>query len=134
LLPVEDRQGYVFKPLPNRRRSGDRLTFRRVGIVASKIGEAANVKVLERNGKVKYASTHDLRRSFGERWSTRVMPPALQELMRHENIQTTMRYYVGQNAARTSAVIWEAYRQSGMGAVLGAETKEGTRDSSQVPY
>ena len=45
-----------------------------------------------------FASTHDLRRSFGFRWSRRVMPTILRELMRHETIETTMQYYVGINA------------------------------------
>ena len=63
--------------------------------------------------KVKYASAHDLRRSFGERWATRVMPQVLQELMRHESIETTLRYYVGPNAQATAAVLWEAHRASG---------------------
>jgi len=31
----------------------------------------------------KYASAHDLRRSFGTRWAKRVMPVVLQKLMRH---------------------------------------------------
>ncbi|MDP7303992.1 MAG: tyrosine-type recombinase/integrase, partial [Pirellulaceae bacterium] len=60
-------------------------------------------------GKVKYASAHDLRRSFGERWSSRVMPNVLQELMRHENYATTMRYYIGQKAKRAAAILWEAH-------------------------
>lgn len=39
-----------------------------------------------------FASAHDLRRSFGFRWSRRVMPTILRELMRHESIDTTMRF------------------------------------------
>jgi len=79
--------------------------------VVSEIGKAAGVKVNE-VPKVKFASAHDLRRSFGERWATRVMPNVLQELMRHESIQTTMQYYVGQNAQRTAAILWEAHQQA----------------------
>jgi len=37
------------------------------------------------------------------------MPQVLKELMRHESIETTMRYYVGQNAERTAAAVYEAY-------------------------
>ncbi len=43
--------------------------------------------------------THDLRRSFGERWATRVMPQVLMELMRHESIEATMNYYVGRKCS-----------------------------------
>ena len=72
-----------------------------------------------RTGKVKYATAHDLRRSFGERWSTRLMPQTLMQLMRHESIDTTMRYYVGRNANTTADAVWEAYERSEKGTVLG---------------
>lgn len=51
-----------------------------------------NVNTDDRSGNVKFASAHDLRGSFGERWSSRVMPQALMELMRHEAIETTMKF------------------------------------------
>jgi len=34
------------------------------------------------------------------------------ELMRHESIDTTLKYYVGRNAKRTSKVLREAYEKS----------------------
>jgi integrase len=58
--------------------------------------------------KCKYASAHDLRRAFGLRWSSRVMPAVLQQLMRHESIETTMRYYVGRDADAVADTLWEA--------------------------
>jgi len=75
-------------------------------------------------GKVKFASSHDLRRSFGERWSKRIMPPDLMRLMRHETIETTMKFYVGQNARSTAAVLSEATgrKSSGADAVGNRET------------
>ena len=47
------------------------------------IGKAAGVKVATdpRTGKVKYASAHDLRRSFGARWAVLLMPQVLMALM-----------------------------------------------------
>lgn len=42
------------------------------------------------------------------RWSPRVMPAQLKELMRHESIGTTMKFYVGQNADSTAATLWKA--------------------------
>ncbi len=124
--PQGRRHGFVFAPLSRQKRYGDdRMTANRVSCIVSDIGKAASVKVSETGGKVKFASAHDLRRSFGERWSSRVMPNILQELMRHENIQTTLRYYVGQNAKRTSAILWEAHRAQAVGGVLGGtETSE----------
>ena len=104
--PVDDRRGRIFRP--HTRRGEDRqLTSLHVGKVISDIGCKANVRVSER-GKVKFASAQDLRRSFGWRWASRVMPPVLQQLMRHESIETTLRYYVGRDAARTSALLWQA--------------------------
>ncbi len=97
-------------------RRGERPRFRDdwIGRVVSKIGRKAGVKVHSdpRSDRVKYASAHDLRRSFGERWALRVMPAVLKELMRHESINTTMNYYVGQNAQRTADALWDAYRAS----------------------
>ena len=57
--------------------------------------------------RVKYASAHDLRRSFGDRWAKRVMPAELKEMMRHESIETTLRYYVSSNAERTAETCWQ---------------------------
>jgi hypothetical protein len=37
------------------------------------------------------------------------MPQVLMELMRHESIETTLRYYVGKNAQRTTRIVHEAY-------------------------
>ena len=34
------------------------------------------------------------------------------ELMRHESIDTTLKYYVGRNAQRTSKLLREAYDQA----------------------
>jgi integrase len=61
---------------------------------------------------VKYASAHDLRRAFGERWAAQIMTAQLKELMRHESIETTLRYYVGLNASRTAEACWEAYEKA----------------------
>ena len=83
-VPQGRRHGYVFNPLSRRVDYCERLTAKQIGSVVSEIGEAATVKVSESGGKVKFASCHDLRRSFGERWASRVMPPVLQELMRHQ--------------------------------------------------
>jgi integrase len=103
--PADQRIGPVFNPMAQD--GTTRLTSGRVSRLVSAIGKAAGVKV-SRSGKLKFASAHDLRRSFGERWSSRVMPQQLMELMRHESIETTMRYYVGRNAQKTADILWEA--------------------------
>jgi len=99
-------------------KTGRPLCARDVSWIIAKIGWRAWVKVnskpkrkidpatAKRPEFVKFASRHDLRRSFGERWAERVLPKVLMELMRHASIDTTMRYYVGQNAQRTADVAW----------------------------
>lgn len=105
--PKSQRRGYVFNP--RGQRSSERLSVQQAGKVVQAIGEAANV-VVDRAGteNPKFASAHDLRRSFGARWAEHVMPQVLMELMRHSAIETTLKYYVGQNAQRTAAILWEA--------------------------
>lgn len=108
--PEAERTGHVFKPM-SRRPDCPRLLAHHVGKIVTSIGKAAGVKVntATTTGKVKYASAHDLRRSFGERWASRVMPQVLMELMRHESIETTMKFYVGRNAQATADVLWAAH-------------------------
>ena len=120
-VPENERQGRVFRLLDI---DGTPLeaTRRAVGPFVSAIGESAGVVVDERTKRVKaagdkpahdvivrkFASAHDLRRSFGVRWSGKVMPNDLRELMRHADINTTMMYYVGQNAEATADRLWAA--------------------------
>ena len=70
------------------------------------IGKNAKIRVNADTGK--FASAHDLRRSFGQRWAARVMPQILMQLMRHGDIGTTMKYYVGREAETTADVLWGA--------------------------
>ena len=105
--PSVDRDGFVFTPQPQRAYL-PRMHLDSASKVITRIGKAAGVKVSEsRKGKVKYASAHDLRRSFGFRGSNLVMPAILQQLMRYASIVTTMEYYVGRNAETTADVLWE---------------------------
>ena len=110
LRTAQDHQiGLVFHPKA-KRVHGERLTEDRIPRVVSNIGEAANVVV--DNVSMKYASAHDLRRSFGERCASRVMPQELMELMRHESIEITLKYYVERNAQRTAKLLRKAYEDS----------------------
>jgi integrase len=107
--PEDQRQGFVFNPIPSRSLKGNaRAGADLCGRIVARFGEAADVVVDKKGDDVTYASSHDLRRSFGLRWSRRVMPPVLQELMRHESIDTTMKYYVGQDAQSTAAELYAA--------------------------
>lgn len=98
-VPHDERTGHVF-PLLWRRtpRAGSGRRVDTVGKTVTAIGQAADVVVSVKSGKTKYASAHDLRRSFGDRWAARVPSLTLKTLMRHESIETTERYYVSRNA------------------------------------
>ena len=103
--PVKQRHGSVFKvtALP----TGKFMTPKRIGRIVSAIGKAANVMV--NKATEKYASAHDFRRSFGTRWAKRVMPPTLQLLMRHKSIETTLKYYVEQDADDVADELYQGF-------------------------
>jgi integrase len=103
--PEDERHGRVFPAVTHSREDASRT----IGA----IGRAAGVKIKTKaNEEAQFATAHDLRRSFGARWAALVMPGELQELMRHEHITTTMTFYVGKNARRTSKSIREAFNRS----------------------
>jgi integrase len=125
--PESARSGSVFK-LPGIRGQASELRSKWVGKVVSKIGAAAGVRVHvdpKDPERVKYASAHDMRRAFGERWASRIMPAQLRELMRHESIETTLRYYVGTNAERTADACWDAFEKTGRGAAPAPVVENG---------
>lgn len=106
------RKGFVFSPLTWERgkRSGrHRPGANHISRVVRELGKAALVAV----SSSKFASVHDFRRAFGERWAMKVMPKVLQELMRHDDIQTTMQFYVGKMAEDAAAAVWSAAQPSG---------------------
>ena len=100
-VPLDNRSGRLFLwPLSR----GLSESIKTVGKRISETGRLANV-VTSRN---KYASSHDLRRSFGTRWSFRVQPFVLRTLMRHSSITTTEKYYVSQNSDRVGDALYSA--------------------------
>lgn len=133
--PEAERTGPVFDPRPKWVK-GQRLTAHRVGELLGQIGKAAGIKVDTdpKTGKVKYASAHDLRRSFGERWAARIMPPDLTVLMRHESIETTLRYYVGRDAQNTAKTLWQAMGKATSSNRLGNRAAESSSaDEEAMP-
>lgn len=101
------------------------LTANTVGRVVSDIGEAAGVVVDKAKGK--FATAHDLRRSFATRWSREVKPATLRSLMRHADIKTTMSYYVDQNADEVASELWESHL--GKNSALFPLTDERTQNA-----
>ena len=114
-VPVAQRRGHVFRFPGDCPRTVHAICQRVVAI-----GRAAGVKIkgrvkLDDEGKpvtvAQCDSAHGLRRSFGFRWSRRVMPAVLKELMRHASIDTTMTFYVGQNAEATADELWQCHER-----------------------
>tara|TARA_R110002049_G_scaffold292498_1_gene477054 strand:- start:5 stop:1270 length:1266 start_codon:yes stop_codon:yes gene_type:complete len=114
-VPEDQRTGPVFNPRAIKC-YGERMTAAAVSKKIAEIGEKANIIVGE-NGNIdkktgkrkpRFASAHDLRRAFGERWSMKVMPQALMQLMRHESMETTLKFYVGRNAEKIAETVWNA--------------------------
>jgi integrase len=101
-VPAEKRSGFVFNPiLP-------KGPCRRLDTISKRImslGELAKVKVDQRGAETIWASAHDFRRAFAARWCMRVPSMVLKELMRHQSISTTEKYYVGQNAQQTALLL-----------------------------
>ncbi len=128
--PPAERIGYVFNPMPERERK-ERLTIIRVMKIISMIGQKAGVvvHVHVKTGKKKYASAHDFRRAFGDRWATRVMSAVLLELMRHESINTTMQFYVGRSAEATADVVWRAFANATSPEKIGGGKSDSLSDS-----
>ena len=119
----DERVGQVFKPAEAS--TGIPLAPHRVGEIVSKIGRKAAVVVNKADGK--YATCHDLRRSFGTRWTKRVMPASLQRLMRHEEIQTTMGHYVDLDVDEMADELW-ANHPATVGVTPGIGNKAGNID------
>jgi integrase len=111
--PQEERVGPVFKVIGFY--TGEPVTLKRISRIISAVGKKAGVVVNKAAGK--YASAHDLRRSFGTRWASRVKPVTLQLLLRHKSIETTLKYYVDQDADEVADELWKAH--SGSGNTLG---------------
>jgi integrase len=132
--PEANRTGRVFDPKSVRYWQSKRLIPSSVGRIISDIGKASSVKVHTdpKTGKVKYASAHDLRRSFGERWAPRVMPQVLKELMRHETIETTLKYYVGRNAQNTAEALYAALGNTSGNTAPQAQS-EATKENTESP-
>jgi integrase len=148
-VPAADRHGPVFRllavinPKNGQKHGGIVSDPDYICHVVCQIGKTAGVvvnrttkldrKTGERREVVKYASCHDLRRSFGFRWADRVDTFKLQELMRHSNIETTRRFYVGRNAQNTAASLWAARdRATGNGdRPSGRNTFDNNRPAEQ---
>lgn len=103
-VPEAERTGPVFTVLSTWR--NQRLNTDQLGKLIQRIGVESGVVVSRRGDDVKYASAHDLRRSFGLMWAQKVNLIQLCALMRHRDPKTTQTYYLGIDASRLLDGIW----------------------------
>ena len=133
--PEDERHGLVFdiegkvpgKPLSTKRTSNYISAIgKRAGVVVD--ANDCRVKIDPKTGEEisvpRCATAHDLRRAFGTRWSKRVMPATLKQLMRHSSIETTMKYYVEHNADDLAADLWTTWGNTSGNNEPGATEKQ----------
>lgn len=125
LLPMTPELAELLESVPAHKRRGRVFQgVHRHPVNVSKavcaIGKAAKVIVRPAVGEEgepgykppKYASAHDLRRAFGTRWSRKLSPARLMAIMRHEDISTTMRYYVAEASEELADVLWSESQEA----------------------
>jgi integrase len=118
--PPEDRNGAVFGVVGLK--TGRPMSLKRVSRTISRIGRKAGVVTNKPEGRC--ATAHDLRRSFGTRWAPRVKPATLQLLMRQASIETTLKYYVAQDADDVADELWRAHPAAGAPTLLPTRTRK----------
>lgn len=127
-VPEGERTGLVFNPAKVKPGCEGRASQDTCCRFITSLGKRVGVVVDRKGDSIKFASAHDLRRSFGVRWASRLPASELQQLMRHESITTTMTYYIEQDANRLAASIRE-WR----GPTLGHTTvSEAAAESAEV--
>ena len=104
-----ERHGPVFNLVSPQH--GRPLTVDMIRPVVSDIGRRAGVVVDKAKGQ--HATAHDFRRAFGTRWAPRVKPIRLQLLMRHQSIETTLKYCVAEDADDVAADLWQEFGKVG---------------------
>lgn len=113
--PEDQRHGRVAPIQDTRSRRRQTLACKHLGNEISRFGEIAEIKTAES----KFASAHDLRRSFGHRWALKVRPVTLQRMMRHKSITTTQRYYVTITAEDVAGELYpRLYPQAASGGTV----------------
>jgi len=117
--PADERTGFVFNPQAERPGACnyERPSVHRASRIIAETGREAGIIVkhdteLNDDGSLRdrheYASAHDLRRTFGYRWATRIQPQVLMLIMRHSNIATTMQFYAQLKASDAARAMAEA--------------------------
>jgi integrase len=145
-VPETERRGKVFPLLRPKEGKGSRgdgpVSLDTASQVVCAIGKAAGVVVARKVRwdreqskpveRVKHASAHDFRRAFCFRWALRVVPAVLKVLARHASIQTTEKYYIGQNAEATADAAWSAWEAARGNAKAARRKARRTRERGPI--
>lgn len=128
---VHQMRQHAIRTKHQNRVANGRLTRERVSRVISQVGEQAKVIVRqadkETGRRIKYASTHDLRRSCAERLiNAGVSAETLTVIMRHKDFATTRKFYGAKRAAQAAAA--EIHQK----LVVGEKAEELVRDVEQL--
>lgn len=103
-IQFRQRTGNVFRHLDN---GGKTPHVSEASRIISSIGMESGVLTLPGQ----HPTAHDLRRSFGQRWATKVRAPVLMSMMRHRSINTTMQFYVSSDADVFGQEVWSGTAQ-----------------------
>ncbi len=113
--PPEQRTGWIFNPQSLQLKIRRKVRHSRpeaewVGRVISRIGKAAGIVVSEADEKSgrpeKYASAHDLRRSFSQRLRNADVPAlVISRIMRHSSWETTQKHYAPGNVQNDATTL-----------------------------
>lgn len=107
---------------------GEHDTTSRLSVVIANAGKAANIKVKDtggRGGKPKFASAHDLRRTFATHWLEKLTIREVQVLTRHADLQTLLTYYTD---AKPEALAKKLSELSG-GFLVDEQNRESSKTS-----
>jgi integrase len=99
-FPPEARRGRVFRMAGRHGKTVASPDY--IQRLIADAGQAAGIIVHRyADGRIKYASAHDLRRTFAQRWADRGLSELeLAAIMRHASIETTRQYYLEQSEER----------------------------------
>lgn len=116
--PAESRYGFVFNPHVRDQKT-QRMRADTCSKLISRIGKEAKIQVAlfrpkkgETEQRIKFASAHDLRRSFANRWTDTVSEDQLRELMRHRDGDTVRKYYAKKRAERVEQALNDAMQKN----------------------
>ncbi len=111
--PKAQRFGWIFNPLSLQTKLGRKVRHQRpsaewVSRILCRIGAKAGVIVqaAKGEGKPKFASAHDLRRSCAERLANAGVPEReVAKVLRHADVETTRKYYAPGTVQESAGII-----------------------------